>query len=201
MHGVVSAPQVSKKKALESQKAPSLIQSRRAKSTAPETPASQAPSWHCSHCNKYHTLPSAVSRKSPHKPFTEEHGFSKREVEKDGDCFYSCIIECLDSDETYKEVMGDEFSRMGEKTPFKNKLTVKFMRELVASKVRREGERPIRGVWKSIPSLDVSFYFLPFHPPPPLTPSLPPSSSSRPKQKAHADTAGSLQGAGESEPG
>ncbi|GMI48585.1 hypothetical protein TrCOL_g9505, partial [Triparma columacea] len=127
--------EVSKKKAPESQKAPSSTQSRKPKSTAPETPASRAPLWHCSHCNKYHTLPSAVLHESPHKPFTEEHGFSKREVEKDGDCFYSCIIECLDSDETYKEVMCNEFSRMGEKTPFKNKLTVKFMRELVASKL------------------------------------------------------------------
>ena len=93
-------------------------------------------------------------------------------VEADGDCFYNCIIECLDSDETYKEEMDDEFSRMAEKgggdflgndgMRINDKLTVTFMRDIVASKVRREGEPPTMGSLNAFP-----FPSLP-HPPHPF---------------------------------
>ncbi|GMI04324.1 hypothetical protein TrRE_jg9536, partial [Triparma retinervis] len=66
----------------------------------------------------------------PKKPFSKKHGFSIKRIPGDGDCFYNCIVKCLDSDEKYKEEMKSEFSEMGEEG-----LTVKFMRKIVASKL------------------------------------------------------------------
>ena len=159
-----TSPKKNTKKAALPKKSSSSSPTRKAKKSS-SPPLAHPSSWYCSHCATHHTLTSA----SPHQPFTRKHGFSVMKVEADGDCFYNCIIECLDSDETYKEEMDDEFSRMAEKgggdffgndgMRINDKLTVTFMRDIVASKVRREGEPPTRGVWTPFP-------FLPFPPPP-----------------------------------
>jgi hypothetical protein len=140
-NGAVLPPDISTKS--RKMKEPSSKKSKAKKSKSPSSPPS---SWYCSHCDAYHTLTSA----SPHQPFSRQHGFSIMKIDADGDCFYNCVLECLYNDEEYKEEMDEEFERNA--TPndvglkMDAKLSVTFMRDLVASKVRRCEDR------KSAPS-------------------------------------------------
>ena len=50
--------------------------------------------WYCESCSCFHALTSTHAM----TPFTKKHGLCMRDVEQDGDCFYSCVIQCLKTD-------------------------------------------------------------------------------------------------------
>ena len=47
--------------------------------------------WYCEECASVHALTSSVAC----APFSRKHGLRMVDVEADGDCFYSCIVQCM----------------------------------------------------------------------------------------------------------
>lgn len=77
--------------------------------------------WYCETCSTFHALTSTHAM----TPFTKKHGLSMRDVGHDGDCFYSCVIECLKTD----------VSLSNEEESY---LTVQKLRDLVARRMTQE---------------------------------------------------------------
>lgn len=77
--------------------------------------------WYCDSCAIFHVLASTHAM----TPFTKKHGLVMRDVQQDGDCFYSCVIQCLKTD---TEITRNEAGW----------LTVERLRDLVARRVTEE---------------------------------------------------------------
>ena len=66
--------------------------------------------WHCEPCDCIHILTSNTIL----CPFNRKHGFRIVDVASDGDCFYTCIVECLSM------VGGIDIERVGGKLTVSN---------------------------------------------------------------------------------